>query len=94
MKEKACLREVPSQLNAASRPNKDKAQATQGDSKVDHTKKIKTGHTSPKVGDIKCYDVANPTARIRLLPLPTLITGPQPCAPFYRDGSQCRNRDD
>ena len=94
MREKARLREVAGLITVPSRPSKDKGRATQGDAKADSNKRIKTGNAASKVGDIKCYDSANPTNRIRLMPLPHLTTGPQPCAPFYRDGSMCKHGDD
>ena len=75
-------------------PSQSEPQAPPGDDKPDPTKRVKTGQPSPKVSDIKCYDIANPTNHIRLMALPNLTTGPQPCALFYRDGSQCIHGDD
>ena len=64
------MRKVASQINVPGQANKDKARAPQRDTKPDPIKRVKTGHPSPKVGNIKCYDATNPTARIRLIALP------------------------
>ena len=95
MKEKARLKEMANLVATSGRGGKEKnPRAPQGDEKPDSAKRLKTDNPGAKVGDIKCFDAANPKSRIRLMALPNLTTGPQPCAPFYRDGSQCRNADE
>ena len=43
-------------------------------------------------GDITVRNLDGATARIRELPMPTLTVGKQPCSPYYRNGSNCKNR--
>ena len=83
MKEKACLREMANLLTVPGRGGKEKnPRAPPGDDKTDSAKRLKTENPSAKVGDIKCYDAANPKNCIRLMALSNLTTGPQPCAPL------------
>ena len=95
MQEKARLRELATLIAVPGRGGKEKnPRAPPSDEKAGSDKRHKAEKSSSKVGDIKCFDAANPKSRIRIMALPNLTTGPQPCAPFYRDGSECRNADD
>ena len=95
MKERAKMREMAATLAAAARTPKDRGRDLPGKNAPgvpDPNKKHK-GQPGKHVGDIKCFDPTNPKTRIRLMALPKLTTGPQPCAPYYRDGSTCKNED-
>ena len=95
MKERAKMREMATALATAARTPKDRGRDLTGKNipGVHDPNKKQKGQPGKNVGDIKCYDPTNPKARIRLMALPKLTTGPQPCAPYYRDGSTCKNED-
>ena len=88
------MREMAASINVQGKTSKDRGRPPSNNDRPgipEPNKRQKAGHAGKNVGDIKCYDPANQKTRIRLMALPTLTTGPQPCAPFYRDGSQCKN---
>ena len=88
------MREMAASINVQGKSPKDRGRPApnpDGPGIPDPNKRQKAGNAGKNVGDIKCYDPANPKSRIRLMALPKLTIGPQPCAPFYRDGSQCKN---
>ena len=94
MKEKSKLKEMAATMSVPGRTHKDKSRNPPGQDRPgvpDPNKRQKNGQPGRNIGDIKCYNPANPKNFLRLMALPKLTIGPQPYVPFYRDGSQCKN---
>ena len=95
MREKARMKEMAATLSAATRTPKDRGRTLPGQNTpgIPDPNKRQKGQPGKNIGDIKCFDPTDPKARIRLMVLPKLTLAPQSCAPFYRDGSMCKNED-